>query len=153
MSSWRQLEALNTVTFPLKASRYKQHREHCSLLWPKGRCTNAIHSEMHPVYGSKILTSVWANKASWAAMHIRYRATISCLSLSAAWTAWADRKLVDRWDKCLNRFIQYLQKWRTCKLKVTNSTTSKRNVFKRCSVCYGMLLTAMSPRRLHVTSS
>jgi len=53
------------VRLPLKAS-HKEQRSVIHFLWAKEVCPNAIHSEIHPVYGDKCFTRpaiyIWCKK-------------------------------------------------------------------------------------------
>jgi len=64
-SLWRYLLTLDMATLPRKSS-HKEQPSVIRLLWAKGLGTNAIQSEMRPVYGDKYFTRpaihIWCKK-------------------------------------------------------------------------------------------
>jgi len=71
-------------------------------VWAKGLNANEIHSEIRPVYGDKCFTRpaihVWCTKfaRSRESMVDKERQQTSFFASDI-------HKLVDRWDKCLNK--------------------------------------------------
>ena len=107
------------ATLPLKASHNEQHSVIC-FLWTKGLSTNAIHSEMRPMYGWQAFyencnTRLVQEICCWAKICIWYWSAINCswMAYTAASIVFASsiQKLVDRWDKYLNEFGWYVEKW------------------------------------------
>ena len=73
-----------------------------AFLWAKGHNADAIHGEMRPVYGDK-----WPDEenARWTEICLRYGGAMACAAANLVFFASGihNRKLVVRWDRCLNK--------------------------------------------------
>jgi len=100
----------------LKSSRNEQHAVICFFLWAKKCNASEIHYEMRPVYGDKCFTRpaihIWFTKFACGRENIvdKERRVRHYVATSASFFASGIQKLVDRWDKCLNKLGQYVEK-------------------------------------------
>jgi len=98
---------------PLKSSHKEQHTV-IRFLWAKRLNANEIYFEMCPVYGNKCFTR-WAIHI-WCMKFAHGRESV----VDKEWpgrrvVAMTDATVaaVDKWDKCLNKLGQYVEKWNT----------------------------------------
>ena len=98
------------ATLPLKSSRNEQ-RAVIRFLWAKGLNANEIYSEMCPVYGDKCFTRpaihVFVRSLLAAEKALLIRNDLAGMLLRRPMGI---QKLVDRWDKCLNKLGRYVKK-------------------------------------------
>ena len=110
---------INSATLPLKWA-HKEQRSVSRLLWPKGLSTNAIQSEMRPVYGDKYFTRpaihVWCKKFAhgWDSVVDEEEPGRRVVSTTDATIAAVDSLVRSnrrvRRDKCLHEFGRYVEK-------------------------------------------
>ena len=100
------------AVLPLKSSRMKQWAI-VHFLWAKEHSAHAIHSEMHPVtivflarwrkcWLDRNLPQIWRCNGPFISGFRSSRLRFFASGI---------HKLVERWDKCLNKLGGYVEKW------------------------------------------